>query len=357
MRLRQRLFSPDTSLAWLLLRWLLRGASVPYAWAMWLRNLGYDSGLLKSRAVDIPVLCVGNLSVGGTGKTPMVAWLCGWLRDQGWRVAIVSRGYGQLESGSNDEALELELALPDVPHLQNPDRYAAASLAHEELDMQFVVLDDGFQHRRLKRDLDIVLIDASEPSAADWCLPGGLMREPWSGLRRAGIVVLTRSNLATPERLLQLSKRVAQFAPRALCVSSQTRPVGWHGLQLPFATLDALQGRRVLAVCGIGSPAAFLRTLEQLGVVVQEHRCFPDHHAYSAADVEQLSAWCDSHSQLDAVVCTMKDWVKLQTPRLGRLPLAALKIGLDFGDGEERLRERCLAVKPRSRPLEGNEED
>ncbi len=126
--------------------------------------------------------------------------------------------------------------------------------------MQFVVLDDGFQHRRLKRDLDIVLIDASEPSAADWCLPGGLMREPWSGLRRAGIVVLTRSNLATPERLLQLSKRVAQFAPRALCVSSQTRPVGWHGLQLPFATLDALQGRRVLAVCGIGSPVAFLRT-------------------------------------------------------------------------------------------------
>ncbi len=112
MRLRQRLFSPDTSLAWLLLRWLLRGASVPYAWAMWLRNLGYDSGLLKSRAVDIPVLCVGNLSVGGTGKTPMVAWLCGWLRDQGWRVAIVSRGYGQLESGSNDEALELELACP-----------------------------------------------------------------------------------------------------------------------------------------------------------------------------------------------------------------------------------------------------
>ncbi len=195
----------------------------------------------------------------------MVAWLCGWLRDQGWRVAIVSRGYGQLESGSNDEALELELALPDVPHLQNPDRYAAASLAHEELDMQFVVLDDGFQHRRLKRDLDIVLIDASEPSAADWCLPGGLMREPWSGLRRAGIVVLTRSNLATPERLLQLSKRVAQFAPRALCVSSQTRPVGWHGLQLPFATLDALQGRRVLAVCGIGSPAAFLAYARAIG--------------------------------------------------------------------------------------------
>ena len=343
MSLRQRLLASKPSLAIRLVRWGLRFISWPYGWAMKLRNLAFDTGVLKSRSVDLPVICVGNLSVGGTGKTPMVAWLCSWLRERDMRVAIVSRGYGQLASGSNDEALELELALPDVPHLQNPDRYAATQLALDELDMQVVILDDGFQHRRLKRDLDIVLIDASEPSAADWCLPGGLMREPWSGLKRAGIVVFSRSNLAEPQRLQQLHERVAKVAPQALRVSSQTEPIGWHGLGLSFSAVNDLSGRSVLAFCGIGNPDAFFRSLEQLGLNVLERRVFADHHAFDAADVEQLSQWASDNPSISAVVCTMKDWVKLQTPRLGPAPLTALKIGLSLSPADREAFEQRVS--------------
>lgn len=344
MSLRQRLFQNKPSLAARFLRRLLRIASLPYMTGMILRNLAYDWSLIKIRSVDLPVICVGNLSVGGTGKTPMVAWLCGWLRSQDVRVAIVSRGYGQLASGSNDEALELELALPDVPHLQNSDRYAAARLAHEELDMQVVVLDDGFQHRRLSRDLDVVLIDASEPAAADGCLPGGLMREPWTGLNRAGVIVLSRSHQASPDRLAQLRERIARVAPGALVISSRTEPIGWHGTQLPFRQLDELRGQAVLAFCGIGNPSAFVRSLEQLGITLLDRREFPDHHAYAAEDVERLTQWVNDWPTAVAVVCTMKDWVKLQTPRLGRLPLAALTIGVGFGADQPALEKLLEAV-------------
>lgn len=340
MSLRQRLFPPKPSLAIRLARWPLRLASIPYAFCMRLRNLAYDLGILKSYSIEIPVICVGNLSVGGTGKTPMVAWLCAWLRERNVRVAIVSRGYGQLESGSNDEALELELALPDVPHLQNPDRFAAARLAQEELDMQVVVLDDGFQHRRLKRDLDIVLIDMSEPAAADWCLPGGLMREPWSGLKRAGVVLATRIDQGDNLRMAKLQSRADRLAPGALLASCITRPVGWHGIGLPFKELHELQGQAVLAFCGIGNPNAFFHSLEQQGVNVVARRVFPDHHAFSAEDVEQLSQWTRANPGISAIVCTMKDWVKLQTPRLGSVPLAALKIGVSFGEKQAELEER-----------------
>lgn len=348
MSLRQRLFPSKPSLVARVVRGALRLTSPPYAMVMYLRNLAYDWSLFKTRSVDVPVLCVGNLSVGGTGKTPMVAWLCSWLRSKEVRVAIVSRGYGQLDSGSNDEALELELALPDVPHLQNSDRSAAAQLAREELEMQAIVLDDGFQHRRLRRDLDIVLIDASEPAAADWCLPGGLMRESWNSLKRAGIVVLSRSHQASAARLKQLRQRIARRAPLALVVSSQTEPLGWHGINLPFVELNELRGRQVLAFCGIGNPTAFFQSLEQLGLTILDRRAFPDHHAFSAEDVQQLSQWASSHPTAAAVVCTMKDWVKLQTPRLGPVPLAALKIGISFGSDQAKLEQRLEEVLAKS---------
>ncbi|HAC89393.1 MAG TPA: tetraacyldisaccharide 4'-kinase, partial [Planctomycetaceae bacterium] len=127
--------------------------SVPYAGVVQLRNRFYDRQLLAVHDSPLPVISIGNLSVGGTGKSPMVAWVAKWLRNQELRVAILSRGYGQLDDGRNDEALELELKLPDVPHLQHWDRIASARLAHDELDMQVLILDDGFQHRRLARDL------------------------------------------------------------------------------------------------------------------------------------------------------------------------------------------------------------
>ena len=144
----------------------------------------------------MPVISVGNLTLGGTGKTPMVEWLARWYRRRGLRVAILSRGYGQ-EGGLNDEGQVLEENLPDVPHLQDPDRVSLAGIAVRELETELILLDDGFQHRRLARDLDLVLIDALDPFGLGHLFPRGLLREPIGSLRRAGVVVLSRADLVT----------------------------------------------------------------------------------------------------------------------------------------------------------------
>lgn len=324
--LRRWLLAPEVTPAAAAVRWLLRLISPAYRVATGLRNWAYDAGLLTSNRLDIPVICVGNLTVGGTGKTPMVAWLARWLRARGLRTAIVSRGYGQLESGQNDEALELELRLPDVPHLQNPDRTAAGRLAEDELDMEVVVLDDGFQHRRLARDLDIVLIDATDPPAAHWLLPGGLLRESWRGLRRAGVILLTRTQLADPRNIARIERLVRRYAPGKPCVHTWHEPRFLRGTGLVSRSLAELRGQRVLAFCGIGHPEPFFRMLADSGLEIVQQRTWPDHHAYSADDVANLNDWAREHTDCTAILCTMKDWVKLQIPRLGALPLLALEI-------------------------------
>ncbi|MGA2798702.1 MAG: tetraacyldisaccharide 4'-kinase, partial [Thermoguttaceae bacterium] len=174
-----------------ILRGGLRLAEVPYALAMTWRNRRYDQGKVKIHRAGVPVVSVGNITLGGTGKTPMVQWIARWFRNHNVRVAIISRGYRAEEGGRNDEARELEQKLPDVPHLQNPDRAAAAKIAIEELETQLIVMDDGFQHRRLARDLDIVLLDALEPFGFEHVFPCGTLREPLTGLRRADVVILS----------------------------------------------------------------------------------------------------------------------------------------------------------------------
>ena len=158
------------------LRAALRVAEVPYGLAMLWRNRRYDRDLARTHRVEVPVVSVGNLTLGGTGKTPMVEWIARHLRAQNVRVTLISRGYGAEAGAANDEALELEQKLPDVPHLQNPDRVAAARTAVDKLDCQLILLDDGFQHRRLGRDLDIVLLDALEPFGFGHVFPGGMLR-------------------------------------------------------------------------------------------------------------------------------------------------------------------------------------
>ena len=168
--------------------------SFVYGAAVAVRNYGYDRGWLTSHPAEVPVVSVGNLTLGGTGKTPMVEWLARWFRRHGVRVAILSRGYGH-SGGLNDEGRVLEENLPDVPHLQSADRVALARVAAVELETELILLDDGFQHRRLRRDLDIVLIDALEPFGLGKLFPRGLLREPVRSLRRSGVVVLSRADL------------------------------------------------------------------------------------------------------------------------------------------------------------------
>ncbi len=342
--LRELVTDPNASLPVVGLRQLLRVASVPYRVAISVRNFAYRFGWKKSYRSPLAVISVGNLSVGGTGKTPTVAWLAQWLRARDLRVAILSRGYGQLDSGQNDEALELELQLPDVPHLQHWDRIASARLADEELEMQVLVLDDGFQHQRLARDLDIVLIDASESTLALRLLPGGLLREPMSSLRRAKVVLLTRSDQASIESLTQLRSRVLKCNPQAIVGQAAHRPSRIDVHPTGAVSLDEVRGKRALAFCAIGNPNSFFATLNSLGVTVVEQRTWPDHHAFSADDVQQLIAWTTEHANVDWILCTRKDWVKLQMAKIGAVPLGALIVELEVTEGREAIELELAAV-------------
>ena len=184
----------------------LTAASVPYGTAVRLRNRLYDAGWKARLRAAVPVVSVGNLTLGGTGKTPCVEYLARFYRDRDVRVAILSRGYGG-SGAANDEALVLEENLPDVPHLQGADRVALAGVAVEELEAELLILDDGFQHRRLARDLDVVLLDATDPFGQGRLLPRGLLREPASSLRRADAVLVSRCDQVAESSVNELTRR------------------------------------------------------------------------------------------------------------------------------------------------------
>lgn len=291
--------------------WLARG---PYAVGSWLHNRKYGKPANVSRA-GVPVISVGNLTVGGTGKTPCVEYVAKLLRGHEIQVAILSRGYGS-EAGRNDEAMVLEENLPDVPHLQGADRTELARTAVTELESECLILDDGFQHRKLGRDLDIVLIDATDPWAGGYLLPRGGLREPKSRLSRADVILLTRVDQATD--VPRLVAEIQNLAPGKLIAQSVHRPAA------------DLAGKTVAAFCGIGNPAAFRRTLEDLGATVLTLKEYPDHHPYTRADVDALTRWAESLPPDAWVATTQKDWVKLRIDALAGRPVYAVRIGLEL---------------------------
>lgn len=317
-------------------RTLFSLAEIPYGLAVAWRNRQFDTGRRAARKVGVPVISVGNLTVGGTGKTPMVEWLASWFRRRGIRVVIISRGYGAQVGARNDEALELEQKLPDVPHLQNPDRVAAAETAIEEFESQLILLDDAFQHRRIHRDLNLVLIDALEPFGYGHLLPRGLLREPIAGLRRAHAIVLTRADAVSAEVRERIQSQVLAWSGSAAWVEVAHRPVALRDHSGQELSLDPLPVRRVAAFCGIGNPAGFRHSLAACGFEVVGVREFPDHHAFGRDDVESLAAWLQE-LKVDAVICTHKDLVKLDTKSIGACPLWALRIGIEILVGREPL--------------------
>lgn len=325
-------------------RGVLRIAEIPYSLAVGWRNRRYDRRSHLIHHVSVPVISVGNLTTGGTGKTPMVEWLARWYATRGVRVAFVSRGYGTKADTKNDEALELAQKLPDVPHVQNRDRVAAARTAIEQFHAQLIVVDDGFQHRRLHRDLDIVLIDALEPFGYGHLLPRGMLREPIDSLGRAHVVVLSRADLIDAQSRASIQETIRPHAPNATWIE-----VAHTASHLVFSTgetspLDSLDGQRVAAFCGIGNPTGFRRTLERLDCTIADWREFPDHHSYSEADCTSLAAWCESLRPIATVLCTLKDLVKINRDRLGSIPLRAVVVGLQVQAGRSLLEERLQTI-------------
>ena len=332
-----------------LARPILSGASVLFAAGVALRRAAYANRLLRARSCPIPVIAVGNITAGGTGKTPLVETLVRGLQDRGWRPAVVSRGYGR-HAGSthNDEALILAANIPSVPLVLHKVRYRGVCLAAQQHGANVAVLDDGFQHFACARDLDIVAVDATRPFGYDRYLPRGLLREPPRALRRAGLIVITRADQVQAAELSELSemrRRLQEIAqPGGIPVlAAAHRPECFvdvrTGETLP---VDVLRGRSsVAAFCGIGNPEAFARTLAAapLGARVAHFQAFPDHHAFTRRDLEDVAA-AARRAGCRTVVMTQKDAVKCAPVLLDSeqadsdLAFLSLNVRLAFLEGE-----------------------
>ena len=268
----------------------------------------------RARRLPKPVLSVGNLTFGGTGKTPFVIHACRALLDRGMTPAVLSRGYKARGPEGNDELLVISEHLPAVEHIQSKDRFAAGMTIAGRVDC--FVLDDGFQHLPLHRDEDVVLVDATAPFGGGWCPPAGRLREPLRALDRATLVVITRADLVPRDSLGETMRTVR---------ARTAAPVA-TGAFLPSCD-EPLEGADVLVACGIANPGAFVLTVESMGARVVSQRFFPDHHAYGPRDVEALAR------EGLPVVVTEKDAVKLRPLWGANPPLHVVRIAFRELDG------------------------
>lgn len=326
-------------------RGFLSACSLGYGAAVRIRNRAFDVGLKRSRNAQVPVISVGNITAGGTGKTPMVAWLVQQLQEHGLRPVILSRGYRSLPGEANDEKLVLDQLCPGVPHLQNPDRVESSRMAVEEQEAQVLVLDDGFQHRRLARDLDVVLIDALNPFGYGYLLPRGLLREPLNGLKRADLIVLTRADQIDDDAKRQIIDRIARIRGAADHAEVAFAPECLTNATGETADLNALTGQPVTAFCGIGNPAAFARTVENCGLQLADGDplAYPDHYHYRSGDLTHIANLA-GEQQTSAIVTTQKDLVKIKRDELGGVPLWAIRIGAKILAGAELIDEQLARV-------------
>lgn len=318
----------------------LRVAASPYQLATSLRNLAYDNGWLPTTRAACPVISLGNLTTGGTGKTPLVADFVERLVRQGKTPAILSRGYRALDDRGNDEKRILDRLCPGVAHYQQPDRVASAKIA-VAAGANVLVLDDGFQHRRLMRDLDLVVIDATQPWGYGHLLPRGLLRESRAGLRRAQLVILSRVDLADRDTLRDIHHVVGRYGSADRIAEVAFTPRRWLEQGGSIRSLEELQNVPSVAFCGIGNPVAFERTVRPL-VDVRATRVFPDHYHYTAEDGSALARLArDNGAQ--ALVTTLKDLVKIPADFCpAELPLVALDIAAEYRSGEEAV-DRAIA--------------
>ncbi len=314
-------------------------AACPYASVMKLRRWAYGKSLLKSTAVDVPVICVGNITTGGTGKTPMVAWLVEHLKARGLTPAILTRGYKAV-GGISDEA-NLLSKLTGVNVVVNPDRIAGARLAIDE-GADVLVMDDGFQHRRLQRDMDIVLVDATNPFGFGHCLPRGLLREPLSALADASAIVITRADRVDAQAIEAIEKRIARFAPQAVICRAAHKAESFIDSDGRAHSLDALAGEDVFAFCGIANPKPFFAGLVDLGVNLVGEVSLADHVQYTAELIGRLDSQARS-SGAGAIVTTQKDATKLDAGKF-ELPIWTLSVRMQVTDRADELIEMVDGV-------------
>lgn len=316
------------------------------------RNRRFDAGK-GVRKLPRPVISVGNITAGGTGKTPVVRWLCEQLRAAGHHPAVLMRGY-KSKHGVSDEQRMLEQTLntplksPMIVQA-DPDRFAGGTeVIRNHPDVDIFVLDDGFQHRQLAREFDLVLINATEPFGFGHVHPRGLLREPLRGLRRADAVILTRSDEVDVARLADIEREIERHGEGIPVFHATHATVRWLDGESSHA-IESLADKRVFAFCGIGDPESFFRQIQKCAGQVVGTRAFPDHHAYSKRDMADLET---AATGAEVLITTEKDWAKLATLPRTAIPVWRSEMAIHFREGDEaRLLAQLL-----SNPLQAGTE-
>lgn len=301
-----------------------------------LHKLLYRCNIIKSHSLNCKVVSVGNISAGGTGKTPVVERLSKIYSDRGKKVVILSRGYGSGQEGplivsdeeenkisvenAGDEVYMLARHLDGIPIVIGKDRYQAGQLAEKKFNPDIIILDDGFQHWKLNRDIDIVTVDAMNPFGCDHLIPRGFLREPLSAFQRADIIVLSKTDHVSQKDVKKIKNRLRLFNKQADILTSRHEPLYIKSLtsyEDKVLSADKLKGKKVLALCGIGNPESFVEGLKKLDAKVIDSITYPDHYKYQEEDLMEIAVQAQL-SNVDWVVTTEKDAVKFSKEMVDR---------------------------------------
>lgn len=333
---------------------ILYSFSKIYGFVIKTRIFFYRKGILKCVRLPVPVISIGNITVGGTGKTPAVEYIARYLQAKGKRVAILSRGYAAVirqedrfsdKSVCNDEYLLFKENIPDIPNILNKDRMKGGLEAINRFQAECLLLDDGFQHIRLARDLNIMIVDALEPFGHEQVIPRGLLREPLEGIKRADMIMLSHADQCGHGKITDIKNRLREIASGIPVTETIHKPVCLESVMgSEKLDIDCLRGKRVFAFCGVGNPASFRKSLENLGAELAGFRIFPDHHVYTLSELQELNASAKSIKP-DAIVITQKDRVKIRNRLFAwEFPLWTLKIEFCIVSGNEIFENKINAI-------------
>ena len=337
------------------------------------RELFYKFGIFNSYDVDSQVISIGNITTGGTGKTPLVEKLASDLNVKGKKVVVLSRGYRSRGNGpkiisdgseiftdvdeAGDEVYMMAAHLADIPVIKGKNRYKAAKMAVDNFSPDIIILDDSFQHWKMERDLDIVVIDALNPFGYNHLIPRGLLREPPSALKRADMVIISRSDQVSKGKISKIKNTICKYNNDVNIYISNHRAIRVDTLastsEEVVDSTDHLNNKKALALSGIGNPESFIKGLKELGIDVVESANYPDHYYYNDEDVMDIAMQAQL-SEAEMVITTDKDAVKLDKNILNNfekmdMDLYSLGIDIDFKDEIDISAKVISMLKEKSR--------
>ena len=365
-------YGPETPFyGWLILGFL-RGCSYLYEYGVRLKLAMYDMGIKKKEKLDCCVISIGNITVGGTGKTPTAQKMADLIKRMGYRVVILNRGYrshwdkeiGIVSDGNKifmtayeagDEAYLMAKTLPGIPVVIGKNRAITGKYAVEKLNAEVIIMDDGYQHWHLERDLDVVLVDTLNMFGNGCVLPRGMLREPLENLNRGDLFLLTKTDQSSVLSRMQLRKTIERYNAKAPVVESVHHPknfveiADWYkGITQNHMDLSELEGKDVMVFSAIGNPSSFEQTLSSIGLNIKEAVRYPDHHDYGMLEMQYILERASSHKAV-AMITTSKDAVKIPTEFIyssREIPLYILNMDIQVTDGFEEFKECVLnAIK------------